>query len=139
MARRHVGGRLEEGRIDWSDDTRIKANQFIAAQVRDATKNFLSVDYVETAVRRMEADAGVRISKPNETIERVAKQLGYTVAEQEAILANFIEGAQLTSGGVMQAVTRTVQDIDDVDRAFALGATGVDAMKVAKAFAEASA
>lgn len=139
MARRHVGGRLEEGRIDWSDDTRIKANAFISAQVRDATQKFLSVDYVEEAVRRMEADAGVRISKPNETIERVSKAMGYTQAEQESILANFIEGAQLTSGGVMQAVTRTVQDIEDVDRAYEIGATGVEAMKVAKAFAEATA
>lgn len=139
MARRHVGGRLDEGRIDWSDDTRIKANQFISAQVRDATETFLSADYVETAVRRMEADAGVAISKPNETIERVSKALGYTLAEQEAILANFCSSAQMTSGGVMQAVTRTVQDFEDADRAYAVGATGVEAMKVAKEFALANA
>ncbi len=139
MARRHVGGRLQEGVIDWSDDTRVKANAFISAQVRDATSKFLSTDYVDAAIARMEVDAGFEISKPTETIEVVAKALSYTKAEQELIMSKFIAGGQLTSGGVMQAVTAAVHDIEDVDRAYELGATGVDAMKVARRFAEANA
>lgn len=136
VSRRHVGGRLDEGVIDWSDDTRIKVNASIAAQVRDLTAQFLNKDYVEAAIARMEVDAGFELSKPAETIEVVAKALSYTVDEQEAILGAFIKGGQLTSGGVMQAVTAYAQTVEDIDRSYDLGATGVRAMEVARRHAE---
>jgi hypothetical protein len=131
MARRHVGSRMDAGEIEYSDDTRIKINAAMAAQVRDVTKKFLSTDYVDTAIRRMEADAGVEISNPAKTVELVAKELSFTQAEQEQILAAFYKGGRETSDGVMHAVTYVAQDAD-IDRGYELMAAGVDAMKVAK-------
>lgn len=132
MARRHVGGRLEEGLIDWSDDTRRKANDFVSAQVRDATAKFLSTSYVDEAIARMEVDAGFELSKPAETIEVVGKELGFTIAERESILGKFIQGGSTTSGAVMHAVTAAVQDFENPERAFEVGALGIDAMKAAR-------
>lgn len=135
-SRRHVGGRLEEGLIDWSDDTRKKANEFVAAQVRDATATFLSEQYVDEAIARMEADAGIQLSKPVETIEVVAKELGFTTAEKDEILAAFIGGGSTTTGAVMHAVTAAVQNFESPERAFEVGAQGIDAMKAARRFQE---
>jgi hypothetical protein len=47
------------------------------------------------------------------------------------ILSHFIKGGQLTSGGVLQAVSSAAQTIEDVDRAHEFLGTAVDAMKVA--------
>lgn len=136
IARRHVGGRLPEGEIKWSDDTRRKANDFVSAQVRDATEQFLSLEYVDTKIAEMEADAGIELSKPMETIEVVSKELGFTKDEQELLFAKFTAGGVSTSGGILHAVTAAAQDIESVERSFEFGAMGVDAMKVARRHAE---
>lgn len=127
----HLGGRLEEGTINWSAQTRDAANRLVREQVKDATESFLTKEYVQAAVTRMEAEAGVELAKPEEVIKQVSRELVYTQTEQDTILSHFIKGGQLTSGGVMQAVSSAAQTIADVDRAHEFLGTAVDAMKVA--------
>jgi hypothetical protein len=127
----HMGGRLEEGTIAWSDATRAASSEFVKQQMKDAVSSFMTVEYVAGAVARLEQSSGVELADPQHTITVVAKKLAYTQAEQAGILAHFIRGGQVTSGGVLQAVTSFAQEIDDVDRANEFAATGVDAMLVA--------
>lgn len=127
----HLGGRLEEGAINWSAQTRDAANKLVREQVKDATESFLSPDYVQAAVDRMTAEAGIELAKPEEVIKQVSRELVYTQAEQDTILSHFIKGGQITSGGILQAVSSAAQTITDVDRAHEFLGTAVDAMKVA--------
>ena len=127
----HLGGRLEEGQVNWSTQTREAANRLVREQVKDATESFLTTDYVEATVRKLEAEAGVELRKPDEVIKQVSKELVYSQVEQDMILSHFIKGGQLTSGGVLQAVSSAAQTIEDVDRAHEFLGTAVDAMKVA--------
>jgi hypothetical protein len=127
----HLGGRLEEGQIDWSNETRVKANELLRSQVKDAVVRFLSEEFLEEAVRELEKDAGVELAKPEETIKIVSKEMTYSKAEQEGILSMFIRGGQITSGGVAQAVTAFSQTIADPDRAFDFNGTAQKAMQLA--------
>lgn len=127
----HLGGRLEEGQIKWSDATKEAANTYVKSQVCDAVSTFLSKDYLEKVVADMEKDAFVELEKPEKVIEAVGRQLVYSKAEQEGILAHFIRGGQLTSGGVGQAVTSFSQTIEDVDRMHEFNSTAIAAMKLA--------
>lgn len=127
----HLGGRLEEGQINWSNATREAANRLVKEQVKDATESFLTREYVQAAVDRMTADAGIELAKPDEVIKAVARELVYSQAEQDTILSHFIKGGQITSGGVLQAVSSAAQTIEDVDRAHEFLGTAVDAMRVA--------
>lgn len=127
----HLGGRLEEGQIKWSDATKEAANTYVKRQVADAVSTFLSKDYLEKVVADLEKDAFVELEKPEKVIEAVGRQLVYSKAEQEGILAHFIRGGQLTSGGVGQAVTSFSQTIEDVDRMHEFNSTGIAAMKLA--------
>lgn len=127
----HLGGRLEEGTINWSAQTRDAANKLVREQVKDATESFLTPEYVQAAVDRMTEEAGVELAKPDEVIKQVARELVYTQTEQDTILAHFIKGGQITSGGLLQAVSSAAQTITDVDRAHEFLGTAVDAMKVA--------
>lgn len=127
----HLGGRLEEGQIKWSDSTKEAANAYVKAQVKDAVSTFLSKDYLEKVIADMEKDAFVELDKPEKVIETVGRQLVYSKAEQEGILAHFIKGGQLTSGGIGQAITSFSQTIEDVDRMHEFNSTAMQAMKLA--------
>lgn len=127
----HLGGRLEEGTINWSAQTRDAANKLVREQVKDATESFLTPEYVQAAVDRMTEEAGVELAKPEEVIKQVSRELVYTQSEQDTILSHFIKGGQITSGGLLQAVSSAAQTITDVDRAHEFLGTAVDAMKVA--------
>lgn len=127
----HIGGRLQEGSVNWSTETVDAGNAFVQAQVKDAVASFLSEGYLENLRDDLLRDAGVEITDVVKTIEVVSKKLQYTAAEQDAILADFIKGGQVTSGGVLNAVTSVAQRIEDPDRAFDFNNTAIDAMKIA--------
>lgn len=135
----HIGGRLQEGSVNWSTETVDAGNAFVQAQVKDAVASFLSEGYLENLRDDLLRDAGVEITDVVKTIEVVSKKLQYTAAEQDAILADFIKGGQVTSGGVLNAVTSVAQRIEDPDRAFDFNNTSIDAMKVAARYALANA
>lgn len=131
MRQVHLGAKLNEGQVEWSTDTRRAANELARSQATDAVKSYLNVSYVEKVIERLTEDATTPIKEVKKTIEVVAKEQNYTEAEAESILGFFIDGGQRTAGGVMQAITAAVQQIDDPQRAYDIEATAVDAMKVA--------
>jgi len=131
MRQVHLGAKLTEGQVEWSNDTRRAANELARSQATDAVKSFLNVSYVEKVIERLTEDATTPVKEVKKTIEIVAKEQNYTEAEADSILNFFIDGGQRTAGGVMQAITAAVQQIDDAQRAYDIEATAVDAMKVA--------
>ena len=131
MRQVHLGAKLAEGQVEWSANTRRAANELARSQATDAVKSFLNVSYVEKVIDRLTEDAVTPIKEVAKTIEVVAKEQGYTEAESASILDFFIDGGQRTAGGVMQAITAAVQQIEDPQRAYDIEATAVDAMKIA--------
>lgn len=131
MRQVHLGAKLAEGQVEWSAETRRAANELARTQATDAVKSFLNVSYVEKVIERLTEDAVTPVKEVKKTIEVVAKEQGYTEGEADSILNFFIDCGQRTAGGVMQAITAAVQQIEDPQRAYDIEATAVDAMKVA--------
>jgi hypothetical protein len=129
----HVGGRLEEGVVRWSDETQQKTLDLVRSQTADAVKTFLDVDYVRSVVATMREKAGVPVADPAATVQHVAKSLKFTEEAADAILDHFIRGGQVTAGGVMQAVTSYAQTVDDADVAADVEAAALDALALAAA------
>jgi hypothetical protein len=71
----HLGGRLDEGVIDWSGETHRKNLELITAKTKDAVRRFLTPAYVQKIVTTMEASADVPIVRPADTIQVVSQQL----------------------------------------------------------------
>jgi hypothetical protein len=113
----HLGGKLDEGVIRWSDETQMKAMELVAAKTVDAVKTFLDADYVVKTVRALEAKAGQKLEKPLDAIQVVAKKLSYTEEQLNGVLDHFIKGADTTAGGVLHAITSYAQVIADPDEA----------------------
>jgi len=127
----HLGGRLPEGVIAWSDDTQATALELVVKQTRDAVATFLDRDFVRRRLAEIQRDAQVRITDPIKTLEHVGKTLRFTQQAQDTILNHFISGGDPTSGGVLHAVTSTAQTLDDADAAYTLESNGLRAMTLA--------
>ena len=113
----HLGGRNEEGIIDWSAQTERLNLELITSKTADAVRAFCSYDYLATLVSRIEEKAGKRLEDPGKMVEIVAKQLLFTEQESADLLSLFIAGGQNTTGGIMQGVSALAQVTADPDRA----------------------
>jgi hypothetical protein len=127
----HVGSKLDDGVIRWSDDTARKNVDLVVAKTRDAVASFLSTDWLTPTVARLETQAGVPVGKAADTITHVVKRLGFPQAHIDGILDHFIRGGQVTAGGVAQALTSYSQTVEDADLAHDMDAKAIDAMELA--------
>jgi len=82
----HLGERLDQGVVSWSDNTRDKTLALITAKTTDAVASFLDPTYVERTVRAMEKDAGHPITDPEAAVRTVSQRLRFTDAQQKDIL-----------------------------------------------------
>lgn len=124
----HVGGRLEDGVVRWSDDTQRRSLELVTAQARDAAATFVDQTYLGDTVDRLAEEAGRPVTKADETVRSVAKALRFTETEADGILDHFVSGGSLTAGGVMQAVSSYAATVDDADRSAEIEAAAVDAL-----------
>ncbi|PZG19921.1 DUF932 domain-containing protein [Nonomuraea aridisoli] len=127
----HLGARMEEGIVRWSDETAKKNLELITAQTRDAVTTFLDVDYVRAKLHELSGLARTQIADPSRTIELVTKKLSFGEEQQEQILAHFIKGADLTAGGVMHAITSVAQTVPNADLAHEMESQALRAMQLA--------
>jgi hypothetical protein len=129
----HLGERLEEGMVTWSDNTRDKTLALITAKTSDAVAAYLDPQYVEGALRAIEKDAGRPVADPQEAVRMVSQRLRFTETQQNDILSHFIRGGDVTAGGVMHAVTSAAQAQADADAAHEMESVALRALELAAA------
>lgn len=126
MRKAHVGSKIDadlEGLL--SDSTRKLEDEVVLRKVRDVIKHAFD----ELAFRRF-------IDKLSETtqqhikgdvpsaIEKLGQTIGLNVAEKSSVLRHLIEGGDLSRYGLINAVTRTAEDVDSYDRATEIESLG---------------
>jgi len=131
MRRVHLGTKMSEGEIAWSEETRYHYIELIKHQVTDAVSTFLSADYLIKKVAEIETKGDVRLLSPRRAVENVSKELRYTDEEADAIFDLFIAGGDTRAMGVMQAVTAYAQVVEDPDRANELEGDAMRALELA--------
>ncbi|MEV7264658.1 DUF932 domain-containing protein [Micromonospora aurantiaca] len=127
----HLGGRMDEGVVRWSEATARKNLELVTSQTADAVATFMDADYVQAKVAELERSAGAKVTDPQQTIATVSKRLGFTQDQQTSILSHFIRGADVSAGGVLHAITATAQTLDDGDAAYDMESKAVAAMELA--------
>lgn len=133
----HLGTKLDEGVINWSDDTRRKNLELVIAKTRDAVRTFLSRQFLESMVAKLEERADAPVSDPAATIKVVARKCVFTDAEAAMILEHFTLGGQLTAAGVANAVTSAAQTVPNAGQALDMEYKAMAAMEAAAALAAA--
>jgi hypothetical protein len=128
----HLGARLDEGVVKWSEDTMLKTLELITLKASDAVATFLDVDYMTAQIRALEEQAGKPITGAlPDVVKAVGRKMLFTEDQTDGILDHFLRGGQFTAGGVLQAVTSFAQTLDDADEAYGLEEQGIKAMEYA--------
>jgi hypothetical protein len=131
----HLGGRNEDGVIDWSSETERLALALTTSKTTDAIKTFCNVEYLSKVVAALEEKASKRLSDPGKAVEIVANQLSFTEAEQADLLTLFINGGQSTAGGILQACSALAQTVESPDRAYEIEGLCMKSLELAYAAA----
>jgi hypothetical protein len=118
LVQRHLGARLDDGLVTYSDATHRANRELITRMAEDTVRTFLTTDYLVSVVRKLEEKAGEPVEKPEAAIKDVTRKLEIP-ALYDDVLAHFIKGADLSRGGIMHAVTAAAQSTEiDADTAF---------------------
>lgn len=121
MRRRvHLGARMEEGQINWSEATHKANLELITSMTADAVAAWLSTDYLAEKVSYMlEEDEPLHVPAV-EAVQLVSATLNFTKSQQDGILEHFIRGGQLSSLGLINAITSFAQTVESSDESYDL-------------------
>lgn len=125
----HLGGRLDHGVVNWSEETQRANIDLIKRKTVDTVTTFLDVAYLGRTIDAMTEQAQ-RPVKDHEEVKVIAKRAKYTEEQTDEILAMFTRGGQMTRGGVMNAATAAAQLVGDADTAFDMEQRAVSLLTV---------
>lgn len=121
MKRSHVGKSLsasEDGFEIFRDATREADDKAFWLKVQDIVRSAMTQTVFDTLVNRMRDTTERTIEAPIvEVVERVARRFTLTDGESGLMLNHLAQGGDLTQWGLLNAITRTSQDLDDYTRA----------------------
>ena len=123
----HLGRALgnDDGVTIFQEDTRQADDKAFFLQVRDVVRSALSEDTFRQIAMKMQKTMGIELkASPVKTVEVLRQR--YTLSEEEGdgVLNHLIKGGDLSGYGLVNAVTRYSQDVEDYDRATEFEALG---------------
>lgn len=131
---RHIGRRagISEGVYEMlSDEARRADDSAILLKVRDIVRASFDEVRFERHLSLMRGAAGDRMGgHPEEVVKTLAKRKNLTEFEGGSVLRHLIDGGDLSRWGLLNAVTRTAQDVESYDRATELEAMGGEILEM---------
>lgn len=124
----HVGRLVELQDIEFAQDTHAADDKAFWLQTRDLVKHCLNEVTFKKIVESMAETTTQKIGKVTEVIELVTNDYGFSDTEKENVLDHLINGGDLTSWGLGNAVTRAAQDVESYDRSTELETFGFEIM-----------
>lgn len=128
MRANHVGSRIgDQDKIaHLLSDEAIKADDnAILLKVRDVVRAAITQESLDQAVVKMRHAKNERIEGDVPTsIEVLSNKMGFSKQEGSGVFRYLIEGGDISRYGVLNAITRYSQDVEDYDRATELEAAG---------------
>jgi hypothetical protein len=128
MKKYHAGRVSEMEQIQFSNETLNADDKAFWLKVRDLVKHSLNEVTFKKIVEEMQESTTIKIEEPMRAIELAAKKYVFNETEKGDILKHLIEGGDLTSWGLGNAVTRMAQDVDSYDRSTELESIGFEVM-----------
>ena len=125
--RYHVGRNAEEGEAYelFRDKTLRADDHAFFLKVQDTVRAAVDLTKFSMIVDRMRESTEQRIEgNPVKAVEVASNHLGFSKEESSGILQHLIQGGDLSAYGLLNAITRTSQDVDDYDRASELERDG---------------
>lgn len=128
MKKYHAGRATEMDQIQFANDTLNAEDKAFWLKVRDLVKHSLSEVTFREIVAVMEKSTTLKIEQPEHALELAAKKYTFGEGEKANVLKHLIEGGDLSSWGLGNAVTRAAQDVESYDRSTELKHFGFEIM-----------
>lgn len=126
--RYHVGRHAEDNDAAYElyrDETLKADDRAFFLKVQDTVRSAVDIAKFSTIVERMREATEQRIEgNPVKAVELVSSKFGLTQPESGGVLQHLIQGGDLSAYGLLNAITRTSQDIETYDRATELERMG---------------
>lgn len=124
----HLGkmsGAQESAYVLLTDETKQAEDKALLLKVRDTLTSALDETVFDRWVKKLEGATERQLTGDvPRAVEVLGSTLGLTQAEQGNVLRHLIEGGDLSQYGLINAVTRTAEDMESYDRASDLEALG---------------
>lgn len=123
MKKRHLGAKQglidgEEIRHMLTDETKKVTDQAVWMQLRDVLKGAFEEARFEAYTDKLKGLSEQKIENDVvKVVELTSRRFGITETESKSVLRHLIEGGDLSRYGLLNAVTRTAQDLPSYDRA----------------------
>lgn len=101
----------------FKDETMKADDQAFMLKLKDIVIATTQPEFFNGLVDEMKETTERKLDDPVKTVELVQKNHGLNETEGKGVLNHLIEGGDLSQYGLINAVTRTSQDVDDYDRA----------------------
>lgn len=127
MKKTHVGRAADgEGAFEFfRDETLAADDKAFWMKVQDTIRSAIDDSAFAQQVNKLAEATGIKIqTDPVEVVERTATRFALTDGEEGDVLRHLINGGDLSKYGLLNAVTRTSQDVEDYDRATELERLG---------------
>lgn len=125
---KHVGRRADESEEIYAlltDEAKAADDKALLLKVRDTVAATLDRTQFDKWVHRIQSTTEERIEGDvPAAVEVLGKTINLTQNEKSSVLRHLIEGGDLSRFGLMNAVTRTAEDLTSYDRATELEAFG---------------
>jgi Domain of unknown function (DUF932) len=116
--RKHHVGRVTENNSLYAIDTLQAIDNTFKLKLRDLVRNAISIATFRNAVGDLKiAQTSPIVGNPVKAVEVTAKAIGLTESESGLVLSHLIRSGDLSKFGMLNAVTRTAEDIESYDRA----------------------
>lgn len=121
MRAAHVGRKLDasdEILTLLSDEAKAADDRAVMLKVRDVVRASFDMAKFSRWIETVQASTERKIEgDPGKAIELLADTFSMQEGERVSVLRHFIEGGDLSQFGLMNAVTRTAEDLESYDRA----------------------
>ncbi|MEM9154166.1 MAG: DUF932 domain-containing protein [Cyanobacteria bacterium P01_F01_bin.33] len=132
--RKHHVGRAatEDATYELFSDETLKADdRAFYLKVQDTVRAAVKMSTFSRIVEQMRAASDRKIEgHPAKAVELTAKAYSLTQGESGGVLSHLIQGGDLSAYGLLNAITRTSQDVEDYDRATELEHIGCDLLTI---------
>jgi Domain of unknown function (DUF932) len=116
--RKNHAGRAHENMELFANDTIQAIDNAFKLKIRDLVRNAISITTFREAVADMQVSKNDIITgHPAKAVEVTAKAIGLNNDESSLVLNHLIRSGDLSRFGMLNAVTRTAEDIESYDRA----------------------
>jgi hypothetical protein len=123
----HVGKRTDIGDEVYallSDQSRKLNDAALWSSITDVVRNAFDKVQFNALIDKVEGTQADKIEDAVQVVQLTSKRWGLNETEGKGILKHLIEGASLTRFGLLNAITRQAQDVEDYDRATELERLG---------------